>query len=200
MCEGNAFDPAPHLQEWRGKGLYLPTRWRIVWLRSAHPDATITTEIARWDDTTAVVRATIAIPGGGTATGYGTESITTFPDGPIEAAETKAIGRACAALGFGTANAGRDFDEGDRIVDGPVEFPSRASGRPIPPPAPDAASQKATERQVKFIFALAREAGLNEQELGEWSRELYNVEVEQLTRRDAGTLIESLQRRRNEVN
>lgn len=59
--------------------------------------------------------------------------------------------------------------------------------------------QKATERQVKFIYAIAREAGLDEQELQNWSQELYNQEVEELNRRDASVLIEALQRRRNEV-
>lgn len=63
----------------------------------------------------------------------------------------------------------------------------------------DPAMQRATERQVKFIFAIAREAGLDEQELSAWSQGLYGQEVSQLNRRDASTLIEALQRRRNEI-
>lgn len=74
---------------------------------------------------------------------------------------------------------------------------------PAPTSAPaasgDPANQRATERQVKFIFAVAREAGLDEQELTTWSQELYGNEVSMLNRRDASTLIEALQRRRNEV-
>ncbi len=59
--------------------------------------------------------------------------------------------------------------------------------------------QVATERQVKFIYAIAREAGLDDQELVRWCEELYQCPVAQLNRRDAATLIEALQRRRNEV-
>ena len=64
----------------------------------------------------------------------------------------------------------------------------------------DPAEQRATERQMKFIHAIAREAGLDEQELANWSQELYGQEVAQLNRRDASSLIEALQRRRNEVS
>ena len=64
----------------------------------------------------------------------------------------------------------------------------------------DPALQKATERQVKFIYAIAREAGLDELELTQWCQELYGDDVvSNLNRRDASSLIESLQRRRNEV-
>jgi hypothetical protein len=53
---------------------------------------------------------------------------------------------------------------------------------------------------VKFIYAIAREAGLDEQELATWAHELYGKEVDQLSRRDASALIEALQRRRGEVS
>ncbi len=63
----------------------------------------------------------------------------------------------------------------------------------------DPLQQRATERQVKFIFAIARECGLDEEQVENTSLELYAQEVNTLNRRDASTLIEYFQRRRNEV-
>lgn len=56
-----------------------------------------------------------------------------------------------------------------------------------------------TERQQKFIRAVAREAGLDEQKLEQWASELFGLSVAELNRRDASDLIKTLQRRRNEV-
>jgi hypothetical protein len=61
------------------------------------------------------------------------------------------------------------------------------------------ALQLSTERQQKFIGAIAREAGLDQMELDTWVDELYGCTVAELNRRDASALIEALQRRRNEV-
>lgn len=57
----------------------------------------------------------------------------------------------------------------------------------------------ATEKQTKFARAIAREAGIDEHELETWTQELYGRSVDDLNRRDMSTLIEALQRRRNEV-
>jgi hypothetical protein len=160
-------------------------------------------------------RVGVSIPDGGSATGWGSESAGDFRDF-LEKAETKAIGRALAALGYGTQFChDHEFGVGEtpvvnvgqmRIVDTPVDLAASRGRRQAPAAqvasvaaAGDPANQRATERQVKFIFAIAREAGLDEQELTTWSQELYGQEVGQLNRRDASTLIEALQRRRNEV-
>ena len=52
------------------------------------------------------------------SSGYGSESVKDFGD-YLEKAETKAVGRALAMLGYGTQFA-PELDEGDRIVDSPV--------------------------------------------------------------------------------
>ena len=207
----STFEPARHLVNINGKGEYLEVKWRLVWLRSAHPDAVIETELFRLEEFDAVFKARVSIPGGGSATGWGSESANDFRDF-IEKAETKSIGRALAALGFGTQFChDHDFGATDgRIVDTPVNIregrPRRAAsngfgghgGGDQAAQAP-AATQRATERQVKFIHAIAREAGLDELELAEWSQELYGMGIDELNGRDASALIEALQRRRNEV-
>jgi len=206
------FDPAKYLVNLNGRGEYLEVKWRLLWLRTEHPDAIIETELVKYEERDAVFKARVSIPGGGSATGWGSESAGDFRDF-LEKAETKAIGRALAALGYGTQFCQDHEFGGDgliagngqmRIVDAPVDLNAGRGRRQAGTAAAQAASidqgnQRATERQVKFIRAIAREAGLDEQELADWAQELYGQAVDQLNRRDASTLIEALQRRRNEV-
>jgi hypothetical protein len=65
--------------------------------------------------------------------------------------------------------------------------------------AADLAVTPATERQVSFIYALGREAGMDKAEVAEWSDELFGHSVEQITRRDASALIDALQRKRDDL-
>src|SRR5215210_7741237 len=95
-----AFDPSKYLTRVNGSD-YLEVKWRLVWLRAQHPDATVETELISHIDNTAIFRAQVSIPGGGSSTGWGSETSGDFRD-YLEKAETKAIGRALAALGFGT--------------------------------------------------------------------------------------------------
>jgi hypothetical protein len=131
MSEGK-FDPSKHLSnKVRGGAEYLEVKWRLVWLRSEHPDAAIATELVRETDDSALFKASVSIPGGGSATGFGSETARDFGDF-IEKAETKAVGRALAMLGYGTQFTGLDLAEGDRIVDTPVDrpAPTRATNTP----------------------------------------------------------------------
>lgn len=123
-----AFDPAQYLSKFDGKD-YLEVKWRLLWLRSQHPDARLTTEIVQHNEEGgfALFRAEVDVPNGGKATGWGSETVRDFHD-YIEAAETKAIGRALAALGFGTQFCS-DFDFSgnarpgkQQVVDAPVNL------------------------------------------------------------------------------
>lgn len=124
-----AFDPGRHVTSLKGSD-YLEVKWRLVWLRDAHPDAILETELYAMDPNYAVFKAHIQIPDGGSATGWGSEERKDFKD-YIEKAETKAIGRALAALGFGTqfANDFADADTG-RLADAPVQRQTRPA--PVP--------------------------------------------------------------------
>ncbi len=157
---GKSFDPRPHLRRIKSQGQesdYLDVKWRLAWLRADHPDARITTELATLNETLAIFRATIEIPSGGSATGYGSETRTDFPDF-IEKAETKSVGRALAALGYGTQFA-LEFDLGGPVLD--LEIPSGASaesserhqGRPplrlAPRPEPEPEQEPVVEQEVE---------------------------------------------------
>jgi hypothetical protein len=67
-----------------------------------------------------IFRAVVKDGHGSVATGTKSERAANFPDF-IEKAETGAIGRALAALGYGTQFVGDELDEAHRIVDSPVE-------------------------------------------------------------------------------
>lgn len=113
------FEVKEHLMDLKGKK-YLQVMWRLVWFREEKPNWNIETEIIECDKEHAVFRAYITNEKGERkATGHGSESVKDFRD-YIEKAETKAIGRALAMLGYGTQFA-PELDEEKRIVDSPVE-------------------------------------------------------------------------------
>src|SRR5260221_4232982 len=142
------FNPNEHLMQIKnknGSNDYLPVQWRLVWFREQCPQGTIDTEeiivdldreceaeIYAWNQDTrrsektlkraigyARFRAVVTDGKGGRATATKSERAVDFPDF-IEKAETGAIGRALAALGYGTQFA-PELDEEERIVDAPVE-------------------------------------------------------------------------------
>ena len=114
------FEVKSHLIDLKGKA-YLQVMWRLVWFREDHPDWNIDTKLEHYDASTqhAIFSAKIYDSNGvQKSAGYGSESVKDFKD-YIEKAETKAVGRALAMLGYGTQFA-PELDEGDRIVDSPV--------------------------------------------------------------------------------
>lgn len=141
-------NPNEHLMQIKsskGSSDYLPVAWRLVWFREQCPNGTIDTEeiIVDLDREVTVeayvwnqekrrsekvqktaagyarFKAVITDGKGGRATGTGSECAADFGD-YIEKAETKAVGRALAMLGYGTQFA-PELNEEHRIVDSPVE-------------------------------------------------------------------------------
>jgi hypothetical protein len=149
------FNPNEHLIKLQGKD-YLEVRWRLSWLREQHPDASIVTEIVAMDVAAewAIIRATVTLPdGGGSATGMALQRPTAIAKDFIANGETSAIGRALGALGFGTQHA-VEFDQGEQVVDAPVERKSSAAaGAPIPPlpPANLAKAEPAQESDPELV-------------------------------------------------
>jgi hypothetical protein len=208
---GAAFDPSKYLTK-VGNADYLEVKWRLVWLRQRYPDAEIDTAMVEIGPDYAIFRAVVTLPTGGSASGWGSETQSDFRDF-IEKAETKAIGRALAALGFGTQFC-PDFDfEGGgaspiKIVDSPIDFAStrgrRLAGaghdggeRKLRPPSNPDSAQTVTARQLKFIQAIARECGLDEAAIRADVQESFGCGPEDLGRREASEYIERLQSLRN---
>lgn len=114
------FDVNKYLIDLKGKA-YLQVMWRLVWFREDHPDWNIDTKLEHYDPTSnhAIFSAKIYDANGvQKSAGYGSENIKDFRDF-IEKAETKAVGRALAMLGYGTQFA-PELDEEERLADSPV--------------------------------------------------------------------------------
>jgi hypothetical protein len=197
------FNPKEHLVQLKsrqGSQDYLPVQWRLVWFRENCPQGTIDTEevlvdldreveieayvwsnekrrsekVTRRSKGYARFRAVVTDGKGGRATGTKSENAANFAD-YIEKAETGAIGRALAALGYGTQFA-PELNEEHRIVDSPVE---RSNGNHTSngntsandttpthetPLVQDTANVAVTEQQISSIRKLCQHLGKNEPE------------------------------------
>ena len=125
------FDPNEHLVDLKGKK-YLPVAPRIAWFRQEKPCWRINTELVEFTHENnfglAVFHCKIYDENGNVvSTGYGSETMSDFRD-YFEKAETKAIGRALAALGYGTLFA-LELDEGEAIADAP-QVPKTTAEKP----------------------------------------------------------------------
>lgn len=124
-----AFNPNDHMMKLKGKD-YLQVAWRLVWFREDHPDFGINSEALSLTEDHAIFKATITDANGiQLSSGHGSESKRDFGDF-IEKAETKAIGRALAMLGYGTQFAADELDEGERIVDSPIDRTPKDAYKP----------------------------------------------------------------------
>lgn len=141
-----SFDVNGHLTRLKGKD-YLEVKWRLVWFRDDHPDWSIETEPLILEDKKAVFRAYVKDSQGRVlAMGTKSETPAGFADF-IEKAETGSVGRALAHLGYGTQFA-PELEEGERIVDSPVERP-----RAVPPVT------------IETLYAEAAKAGIDQKTL-----------------------------------
>jgi hypothetical protein len=141
----------------RGKE-YLEVKYRLVWFREEHPDWAIETELLAVNPESAYSRAIIKDEHGRIiATSHKFESKKGFPDF-IEKAETGAIGRALALIGYGTQFCADELDEGDRIVDAPVEA-RRADSQQPETEAEELALKIECSLETDAALPAAREAG-----------------------------------------
>ena len=154
----------------------------------------------------------MTLPTGASATGWGSETSQDFAD-YIEAAETKALGRALAALGFGTQFT-RDYDFAEaaaataprqQVVDAPVGLPqavtthrtlntvpSTSNGNNAPA-RPAANGNSLTDKQLKAIYAIGRAAQhLSEDEVDACCQAAFGCRPEELSRLEASQFIDML--------
>ena len=98
---------------------YLQVAYRLQWLNDENKSFRIETEFIHVGDDFAVCKAKITC-GEKYAEATKREDKSHFVDF-IEKSETGSIGRALALIGFGTQYAQPDLDEGERVVDAPLE-------------------------------------------------------------------------------
>ncbi|MBI2853980.1 MAG: hypothetical protein HYX87_03550 [Chloroflexi bacterium] len=139
---------------------YLEVKWRLVWLRQECPGASIATTLVEHDPESGSALFSAQITGtapgqsGGnfaTVSAYGSETKADFQD-YIEKAETKAIGRALALLGYGTQFAGEEIDEGaNNPVDAPVTHERQyPAGHRLAVQVPDSGGGRIPDRQARY--------------------------------------------------
>lgn len=142
------YDPNAHMMQLKGRD-YLNVQNRLLWFIRDQRDfiarglATmpyiIRTELIQHDREAGYAHFATYVRDvlGNEATMYGSEQAKDFAD-YAEKASTKSLGRALLALGYGTAFA-PEMDEGDRVVDTPVE--RRPANAPVRTPQPQQTAQ-----------------------------------------------------------
>jgi hypothetical protein len=181
-----AFNPNEHMMKLKGKD-YLQVAWRLVWFREDHPDWGINAECIEQDQEHAIFKAVICDENGiQKSSGHGSESKRDFGD-YLEKAETKAIGRALAMLGYGTQFAADELDEGERIVDSPInrtrkEEPVTDKLEKTPEQADKEMARRAT------IEVLEREYNIGNKEFGD----LYRAYCKEVLKANSTIIISSL--------
>lgn len=219
------YDPRPRMTKIKGQW-YLEVRHRVAWFRSEYPAGKIETTIHYVSGTNAVVAATVTALDAngnhhGTGSGIGSCSKDEF-DAYIEKAETKAIGRALASLGYGTQFS-LEYDDATTsggsmgaLADTPVSGPAPQQAAPrnnAPVPFPNRqGSQQATnqpqvgglrfgqgvtEPQMRAITKLAGELGLDAAALNALALEAARYPLEQLNKTGASRLMDALIARKN---
>lgn len=114
---------------------YLMVAHRLQWFNEAETNFRIETDFLLVNDDQTVARAVVTVfdkEGKEIKRASATKRETKkdFSD-HTEKAETSAVGRALAMLGYGTQFAISDLDEGDRIVDSPVVDARSASSSAV---------------------------------------------------------------------
>lgn len=201
-AEGRTFDPRKHLTQVDGQD-YLEVKWRLVWFRSENPYGRIDTELIESSDTFARFRATVSYPyefndttEWALATGYGTavKSGGKAAHKFAEKAETAAIGRALAAIGYGTQFAGDEFDERDdagstQPADAPVRQPKPSSTTKPPAATSSNGPHDLIDRKTaNELGRVVREHGWTAEDVSSYLASIGKPGILSLTNDEASTL------------
>lgn len=130
----------------RGK-LYLQVAQRLVWFREDNPSWLITTSFLRMEEDSTIAKAEIFDEIGKLrAVGHKREDRKDFSD-HLEKAESSAVGRALAMIGYGTQFTAEELNEGERLADAPID---RSNPYAITPPGPQDGNTDPTHYKISF--------------------------------------------------
>lgn len=165
------------LLDMRGKP-YLQVAHRLVWFREEKPEHSIATSYVTVTETSAFAMAEVRDKDGRLlARAHKYEDKQGFGDFR-EKAETGAIGRALAMIGYGTQFCADDLNEGDRIVDSPAlaGIPAHIGAKSPPHAGP-------SEAQLKRLFAIGNANFWKHEDIKSYLRDVYHIEsTKELTR------------------
>lgn len=159
---------------------YMMCAMRLVWFNEEVQLFKIETQFIRSEDTVSIVKATITIlddKGGIVKQASATkrEDQKHFPD-HLEKAETGAIGRCLALLGFGTNFAVTDLEEGERLLDSPLKsnFKEPAPTKPLVN-VPQVNNNPVTEKQIIRLDYICKSKNWIVDDLKKHLLEKYNL-------------------------
>lgn len=136
---------------------YLQVAHRLIWFREEEPQSGIETSALALNEEYAVFHAKITRDGKVVATATKRESKKDFPDF-IEKAETGAIGRALALVGYGTQFTTQDLDEGDRLADSPIAPGKPSKAAPVEAKVGSTAASTVTDAPIANPTAASKSA------------------------------------------
>jgi hypothetical protein len=171
-------------------------------LRLAHEEngsLSISTEIIRYEENVAVVRA-LATTKKGYFNGLGMASLERdqrIAPAILELAETRAIARSLRFAGYGveycSAEEVSHLENGGQIEQtGGSESPSSEEGREGENDAQNPQDARLTSKQLNYLKRLARDRRMTDKELRKKTMEAYKKQPEYLTKREASELIDQL--------
>jgi len=189
------------------KTAYPKIGGRLRLAHEEHESLSIATEVVKYDDSLAVVRA-LATTGKGNFTGLGMASVArdnTIAPAILELAETRAIARSLRFAGFGVeycsaeeiSHLENSNGKGSRpnnnapSQDERKEAP-RGKGGNGEKPTGGEGNGGLSARQHTYILDLTQEKGITRSELNNQCVEAYGVGLDHLSRPDASSLINQL--------
>ena len=127
-ARGNGFDPASRLSTLEDGSQYLGARDRLLWFLQEQEQFSITSQVDRMSSALVVVKVTLAIQGGKKVEALGSAA-TNGDYRAVETAETHALARALALLGYGTESA-LELDTGS-AADAPTRVRQKRNGKAL---------------------------------------------------------------------
>jgi len=126
QTRGNGFDPASRLSTLVDGTQYLGARDRLLWFLQEQEEFSITSQVERMSSALVVVKVTVAIQDGKKVEALGSAA-TNGDYRALETAETHALARALALLGYGTESA-LELDA-DSVADAPARARQKRNGK-----------------------------------------------------------------------
>ncbi|MDA8186966.1 MAG: hypothetical protein M0T85_02335 [Dehalococcoidales bacterium] len=125
-ARGNGFDPASRLSTLEDGTQYLGARDRLLWFLQEQEEFSMTSQVEGMSSALVVVKVTVAIQGGKKVEALGSAA-TNGDYRAVETAETHALARALALLGYGTESA-LELDSGS-AADAPARDRQKGNGK-----------------------------------------------------------------------
>jgi hypothetical protein len=192
------------------KNIYPKIGGRLRLAHEENDQLSITTEIIKYDENLAVVKA-ITATNNGSFPGLGMASVErdhSIAPAILELAETRAIARSLRFAGYGVEYC--SAEEISHLENGNSKPPTTSEGNADPPKEPSKApadakpgnggnggngDSRVSNKQLSYIITLGKGLKLNSKDLDQESENTYGVKMAFLTTKQASAFIDTLKER-----